>query len=78
MAGPIASTSVNYAGEPAVTSVDALPDEIVARIDGVADAGPLGGLPSTIVSFCGETPVVVRQGAFDFTQELWKNVRKTL
>ncbi|MFA6958208.1 MAG: L-threonylcarbamoyladenylate synthase [Thermoanaerobaculia bacterium] len=78
IAGPIASTSVNYAGEPATTSVDALPDEIVNRVDGVADAGPLDGQPSTIVSFCIEPPAVIRQGAFDFTQELWKNARKTL
>jgi len=78
LAGPIASTSVNYAGEPPVTSVQALPDETLQRIDGLADAGALHGQPSTIVSFCSETPAVIRRGAFNFTQELWKNARKTL
>jgi L-threonylcarbamoyladenylate synthase len=78
LAGPIASTSVNYSGEPPVTSAEAMPAELLERIDGIADGGPLDGLPSTIVSFCETPPAVVRAGAFDFSQDLWKNARKSL
>lgn len=78
LAGPVASTSVNYAGQLPATSVDTIPHEIVERVDGIADAGVLEGQPSTIVSFCNDAPTVIRAGSFDFSQELWKKARKSL
>lgn len=78
IAGPIASTSVNYAGEQPVASVSAIPAEILSLVEGIADSGPLEGQPSTIVNFCGDSPVVIRTGAYDFSQKLWKKARKTL
>lgn len=76
--GPIASTSVNYAGEPPATRVDLVPAELADSVDGIADAGTLEGNPSTIVDLSTSSPAILRQGAFDFTQELWKTVRKSL
>jgi len=78
LTGPIASTSVNYAGEPPSTAVDLIPPEIAARVDGIADAGALEGKPSTIIDLCTFPPAILRQGEFDFTQELWKTMRKSL
>lgn len=76
--GPIASTSVNYAGEPPATGVDLVPAEIAVSVDGIADAGRLEGNASTIVDLSTSPPAILRQGEFDFTQELWKTVRKSL
>lgn len=76
--GPIASTSVNYAGQPPATGAELVPREIEEAVDGIADAGTLEGSPSTIVDLTTTTPKVLRRGAFDFTQELWKTVRKSL
>ena len=78
LTGPIASTSVNYAGEPPASGVDLVPSEIVDAVDGIVDGGTLEGKPSTIVDLSTSPPTILRQGVFDFSQELWKTMRKSL
>lgn len=66
---PIGSTSLNFSGEPpAVTAVqagkclDMMPDVDVPVL--LLDAGDLSGPPpSTLVSFLGSVPEVLREGA---------------
>ncbi|MCM2314616.1 MAG: L-threonylcarbamoyladenylate synthase [Thermoanaerobaculia bacterium] len=78
LTGPIASTSVNYAGEPPAFGVEFVPPEIVDAVDGIVDSGTLEGKPSTIVDFSTSPPTILRQGVFNFSQELWKTMRKSL
>ncbi len=78
LTGPIVSTSVNYAGQTPATSVELIPLEIAVSVDGIADAGKLDGKPSTIVDLCTRPPTILRQGVFDFSQDLWKTMRKSL
>ena len=75
--GPVSSTSVNESGEQPVVSVDALPERIRSAVAAVVDAGSLEGKASTILD-CTRDPRVLREGAFDFTQDLWKKVLKAL
>lgn len=74
---PLASTSANRSGEPAIESPDQLTHELQDHLDGVADAGRLSGQPSTIVDFTGE-PRLIREGNPLFTQKVWKRLRKSL
>ena len=75
--GPLASTSANRAGEPAIASPDELPMDIQSRLDGIVDRGTFAGEPSTIVDFTGE-PRVLREGSVSFAQKVRKTLRKTL
>jgi len=74
IAGPTASSSVNHSGENAITSTKEISKEILTGIDAIIDAGPIVGLPSTIVDLTTSTPNVVREGAFSFSQNLWKRL----
>lgn len=76
--GPLISTSANRSGEPPVASPAQLPRGIVAEIDGIVDAGPLAGEPSTIVDFTGREAKIVREGNREFSQKVWKTLRKSL
>ena len=78
LTGPIASTSVNYAGEPPASGVELVPSEIIDAVDGIVDGGSLEGKPSTIVDLTTSPPTILRQGVFDFSQELWKTMWKSL
>lgn len=65
--GPIVSTSANPSGAPPPASAAALDAALVARIDGVLDAGDApGGLPSTVVAIEGERLTLLRDGAIAF------------
>ncbi|HSN15450.1 MAG TPA: Sua5/YciO/YrdC/YwlC family protein, partial [Anaeromyxobacteraceae bacterium] len=67
--GPLVSTSANPSGEPPPASAAALDRALVARIDGVLDAGPApGGLPSTVVAVAGEGLTLLREGAVPFRE----------
>lgn len=67
--GPIVSTSANPAGAPPPASAAALDAALVARIDGVLDAGPSpGGLPSAVVAIDGERLTLLREGAVPFAE----------
>ena len=62
---PIVSTSVNEAGEPPLNDVDSIEQRFGALVDLIVEAGTLpGGLPSTIVDFTGEEPIVLRAGSY--------------
>lgn len=76
--GPLASTSANLAGETPMSDPSSIPPEIAHHVAGVVDGGALEGQPSTLVQFTEDLPQVLREGAFTFTQNLWKTVRKSL
>jgi tRNA threonylcarbamoyl adenosine modification protein (Sua5/YciO/YrdC/YwlC family) len=76
--GPLISTSANRSGKPPITIAEALPDELLRAIDGVADAGPQNGKPSAIVDFTETEPRFIREGDPRFTQDLRKTLSKKL
>jgi L-threonylcarbamoyladenylate synthase len=76
--GPLISTSANRTGEPPVTSPDALVSDMRDDLDALLDAGLLDGKPSTIVSFTGASPQLIREGQLEFAQILRKSLRKGL
>lgn len=76
--GPLASTSVNLSGERAVYSTDQIPKELLEFVDLVLDAGTIDSEPSTLVDLTNDEPIVIREGRFRFTQNLWKSLWKTL
>lgn len=76
--GPLVSTSANGAGEPPVTSPEALPRDMEEALDAVLDQGPREGKPSTIVDFTASEPRLIREGDSAFAQFLWKSLRKDL
>ncbi|MES1248754.1 MAG: L-threonylcarbamoyladenylate synthase [Actinomycetota bacterium] len=59
--GVVVATSANLHGEGDPVSLDDLAPEL--RALPAIDAGPLGGLPSTVVDRTGPEPVILRQGA---------------
>jgi len=61
--GTVVATSANDPGEPAASSLEAVPARIRRGCGAEIDGGGLPGTPSTVVDFTGETPVVLRQGA---------------
>lgn len=78
LTGPLASTSANRSGEPAVESPDQLARELQDALDGIADAGPLSGEPSTVVDFTADPPLLLREGGAAFSQLVRKTLRKSL
>jgi L-threonylcarbamoyladenylate synthase len=72
--GPLASTSANRSGEPPLVDPREIDRGLHDKIDGIVAGSILAGAPSTIVDFRAATPVVVRQGEFLFTQNLWKTL----
>lgn len=63
---PIAATSANISGRPAVVRVADLDPDLLGAVDGVFDAPPqpAGGLPSTLVSVVsGGKLRILREGA---------------
>ena len=70
----LTATSANLSGHlPPASVVDIDPD-LLARIDGVLDAGPApGGPPSTVVAIASGRPELVRAGAI-----AWDRVLKSL
>ncbi len=64
-AGPLTGTSVNRSGSPPLDDPDAVERIFRREIDELVDGGRTpGGKPSTIVDATGETPRVLRVGAF--------------
>jgi L-threonylcarbamoyladenylate synthase len=64
---PVVSTSANPSGGPPPASASALDAALVARIDGVLDAGATpGGRPSTVVRVDDERLTLLRDGAIPF------------
>jgi L-threonylcarbamoyladenylate synthase len=61
--GAVVATSANDPGGPSPASLDGVPGAIRAGCAAEIDAGPLSGVPSTVIDFTGPEPVVLRQGA---------------
>jgi len=76
--GPLISTSANRSGEPAISTIDELGDEVAERIDIALDAGTIEGEPSTVVDFTGGSPQILREGDPLFAQNLRKTLRISL
>lgn len=74
IAGPIASSSVNRSGEDAISSTKEVSEELLTCVDAIVDTGRVEGQSSTIVDLTQEPPKVVREGAFSFSQKLWKRL----
>lgn len=71
--GALVSTSANLSGEPPPDTANALAPALLARIDGVLDAGRTpGGLPSTLVAVGeGEGDVrLLREGVVPWAEVL--------
>lgn len=68
--GAVAATSANLHGGPDPRTVAEIPQEILSGVAEVVDAGELPGVPSTVVDFTGERPVVLREGAGDVERAL--------
>ncbi len=58
--GLVASTSANLEGGPPAVTAEG---PISARADLVVDAGPLSGVPSTVVAVEGDSVRILREGA---------------
>lgn len=66
--GAVATTSANISGQPAALSAADAFAQLNGRVDAIIDGGTVkGGVPSTIISLLGETPVVLRQGPINLT-----------
>lgn len=60
---PITATSANRSGTPGCHRVEDLPQDVLAQVDLVLDAGELDtGVGSTVVDATGAEPVIVREG----------------
>ncbi len=68
--GAVAATSANVHGGPDPQTVAEIPQEILNGVAEVVDAGELPGVPSTVIDFTGERPVVLREGAGDVERAL--------
>lgn len=69
---PIFQTSANRSGDPAPAIFGDVPREILAKVDVAIDAGPLTGLPSTVVDLSGFDDggdwSVLREGAMQIDE----------
>ncbi len=62
---PLAATSANLAGEPELDSGDEISAVFQGELDLVVQGEPGGKKPSSIISFSGDMPELLRAGAFD-------------
>lgn len=77
LGGLIVSTSANPAGGAACRSVEEIPALLLARVDGVVDAGALpGGMPSTIVDLTCVPARLVRAGCLPW-ESILNSMRET-
>jgi L-threonylcarbamoyladenylate synthase len=66
----VAATSANRHGEADPRRLDEVPEEVLAAVSAVVDAGELPGAPSTVVDLTGEEPRVLREGAVPTAEAL--------
>ncbi len=68
--GPLVAPSANLSGHVSPTRAEHVAADLGDRIDLILDGGPCErGIESTILSFAGPDPLLLRSGAFD-TQDL--------
>lgn len=61
---PLAAPSANRSGRPSPTRLEHVINDMEGRIDAVIDGGNCSiGIESTVISFVGDTPVLLRPGA---------------
>jgi L-threonylcarbamoyladenylate synthase len=68
--GAVAATSANLHGGLDPRRLDEVPAEIRDHAAALVDGGELPGMPSTAIDFCGEEPVVLREGAVPAAEAL--------
>lgn len=68
--GPLATTSANIHGGPALATAREVADAFGASVPVVLDGGTCGGLPSTVVDCTGQEPRLLREGRL-----AWEEVR---
>ena len=61
--GCVVATSANLPGGPDPRRVEEIPEELLAGVAAVVDAGELPGTPSTVIDFTAAKPRVIREGA---------------
>lgn len=66
---PLAAPSANVSGAPSTTTAQHVLEDMDGKIDAVVLSAPSKvGLESTVVTFCGEHPVLLRPGAVTVAQ----------
>ncbi len=66
---PITGTSANISGRPACSTVNALDNEIIQKVDLILDSGHLAGdRGSTVIDVTVDPPKVLREGVVTFNQ----------
>ncbi|HEX8153889.1 MAG TPA: L-threonylcarbamoyladenylate synthase [Thermoanaerobaculia bacterium] len=78
LTGPLASTSANRSGEPAISSPSDLAHDLQNALDALVDGGVRTGEASAIVDLTGTEPRFIREGESLFTQKVRKTLRITL
>jgi L-threonylcarbamoyladenylate synthase len=67
--GALATSSANLSGHPPACDGSTAFGELKGRITAVLDDGPTpGNTPSTIISYLGSTPIILREGPITATQ----------
>lgn len=60
---PLAAPSANLSGSPSTTTFQHCVNDLTGRVDAIVDGGPCAvGVESTIISFAGEVPTLLRPG----------------
>ena len=66
---PLAAPSANRSGSPSTTTAQHCIDDLWGRVDAIVASGPCSvGVESTVISLCGEVPVLLRPGAVTLEQ----------
>ncbi|MCA8902337.1 MAG: threonylcarbamoyl-AMP synthase, partial [Hyphomonas sp.] len=66
--GPLVAPSANRSGHVSPTRAEHVKADLDGKVDLILDGGPCErGIESTIVSFAGERPVLLRAGALEFS-----------
>lgn len=66
---PLAAPSANLSGSPSPTSFEHCVHDLMGRVEGIIDGGNSSvGVESTIISFAGEKPVLLRPGYVTYEQ----------
>ena len=66
---PLAAPSANLSGSPSPTTFEHCTHDLMGRVDAIIDGGSCSvGVESTIISFAGEKPVLLRPGYITLEQ----------
>ncbi len=58
---PFITTSINISGEPNITQITQLSQQITNKVDYIIDEGELNNKPSTIIDLTKEEPIILRK-----------------